>query len=331
MSVAQTICLVTAVYNDWPAFSHLLADVESTFTGQGIVLDVIVVNDASTTPLCSQFEKYTSKAVIRSVTVLDLRANVGNQYAVAVGLRYAAEYRSFDAVLVMDADGEDRVDDAKRLIETWRAKDALVVGRRAKRSESAAFKLFYLLYRMTFRTLTGHDISFGNFSVIPGSLLRSIAYRPELPHHFAATILRTRLPIAQIVTTRGHRYAGDSHMNMPALVFHAVAGFSVFSDILFSRLLIVSASVGVLCSIGIVTVVLLRLLTDVAFPNWATTVIAFLALLAAQAILLILCSGFLLLTGRSTMLLTSLETSKMLASVQTYGMVGEKQRSPSPT
>jgi hypothetical protein len=100
-------------------------------------------------------------------------------------------------------------------------------------------------------------------------------------------------------------------MSMPPLVFHAVAGFSVFSDMLFSRLLIAAACVGAVCGVGIVAVTALRLLTDIAFPNWATTVIAFLVLLATQAILLILCCGFLLLTGRSSMLQTALDLSRI--------------------
>jgi glycosyltransferase involved in cell wall biosynthesis len=324
MADTKTICVVTAVYNDWPAFSHLLSDFEKSFAGEKLLFDVVVVNDASTTSLQSRFEEHTGGQLIRSVTVLDLMANLGNQFAVAVGLRYATEHRPCDAVLVMDADGEDRLADAKRLIEAWQSKpDMIMVGRRAKRSESAAFKLFYSLYRATFRILTGSRIAFGNFSVIPQPLLRSVAYRPELPHHYSATILRTRLPMIEIATERGHRYAGRSHMNMPALVFHAVAGFSVFSDVLFSRLLIASASTAGLCGVGIIFVTALRLFTDVAFPNWATTVIAFLALLASQAILLILCSGFLLLMGRSSMLLTSLETSKMVVRVTTFGAVAD--------
>jgi polyisoprenyl-phosphate glycosyltransferase len=318
----RTVLLVTPVYNDWASFSHLIADVQKTFNGQGVVFDVLVVDDASTIEPSTDLQNCVAGRIVRSVTVLRSRANLGHQFAIAIGLRYAAENCSFDAILVMDADGEDRPEDAARMIETWRAKDdAIIVGLRAKRSESVTFKFFYFLYQTVFRVLTGRSIAFGNFSIIPKALLLAVVDRPELPHHYAATILRSRLPLVALDTTRGRRYVGQSHMNTPSLVFHAVAAFSVFSDVLFSRFLIASASIATLCAIGIVIVTYMRLFTTLAFPNWATTVIAFLALLASQAILLVLSSAFQLLMGRSSMLMTSLETSRMVARVRSFGSV----------
>jgi polyisoprenyl-phosphate glycosyltransferase len=229
------------------------------------------------------------------------------------------EHCSCEKILVMDADGEDRVGDARLMIEESRLRSgAIIVGQRAKRSESGSFKLFYFLYQATFRTLTGRRIAFGNFSVIPKALAQPIANRPELPHHYSATLLRTRLPIVEIPTTRGRRYAGDSHMNMPGLVFHALAAFSVFSDALFSRVLMTAASIIGLCAAGIIGVACLRFFTTVAFPNWATTVISFLALLASQAILLALSSAFILLMGRSSMLMASFETSRIISRVRNF-------------
>jgi len=327
-----SICVLTAVYNDWPALSRLLTDMETEFASDRVRIDVVVVNDASTFDMEQDFRTWTGKPVIQSISVLDLRANFGNQFAVATGLRYVAEHRAFDAVLVMDADGEDTIADARRLIREWRQhRDSIVVARREKRSESALFKLFYALYQFTFRLLTGKTIAFGNFSVLPHTQIQAIAGRPELPHHYSATLLRTKLPLIEIPTERGRRYAGKSSMNFPGLVFHAVAGLSVFSEVLLSRLLIATATVASFCAIGIIFVVCFRLFTSLAFPNWATTVISFLALLASQSILLILSSGFLLLMGRSSILLTSLETARMVRGIRTYGPVraAETQRSAS--
>ena len=318
MAGQKTICLITAVFNDWGPLSRLLGEIEQSFAPLGYAVDVVVANDASTDPLPAQFPGTTERKVVRSITILDLRANVGNQFAVATALSYAAENKKFDAVLMMDADGEDRVADAVTLLDTWEKNpDRVVVGRRAQRSESSAFKFFYMLYRAVFRLLTGRRIAFGNFSVIPAALLPSVVNRPELGHHFSATLLRTRLPILEIPTARGLRYSGQSNMNMPGLVLHALAGFSVFADVMFSRILIAASFIGVLCVIGAVLVTLLRLFTGLAFPNWATTVIGFLALLATQIVVLVLCTGFLLITNRSTTLLASLERAKLLSGVRT--------------
>lgn len=228
---------------------------------------------------------------------------------------------TLDVVLVndVDADGEDDPRDAVKLVAAWRNQpDHLIAAQRTKRSESLIFRGFYGLYRAIFRLLTGHTISFGNFLLIPATLLPSVLSRPELIHHIAATLLRTRLPIAEVPTVRGRRYFGSSQMNVPALVTHAIGALSVFSDVLFSRLLIGAAVVGALCAIGSIVVASLRFFTTLAFPNWATSVISFLTLLAAQALVLILCLAFLMLTSRAAMLLTSMEVSRLVKGVRRY-------------
>jgi polyisoprenyl-phosphate glycosyltransferase len=266
-----------------------------------------------------RIEDLATHGVICEITVVDLGVNVGHQIAITAGLHYAQQHKSFTAVLIMDADGEDDPRDAVKLVAAWRNQpDHLIAAQRTKRSESLIFRGFYGLYRAIFRLLTGHTISFGNFLLIPATLLPSVLSRPELIHHIAATLLRTRLPIAEVPTVRGRRYFGSSQMNVPALVTHAIGALSVFSDVLFSRLLIGAAVVGVLCAIGSIVVASLRFFTTLAFPNWATSVIGFLTLLAAQALVLILCLAFLMLTSRAAVLLTSMEVSRLVKGVRHY-------------
>lgn len=311
------LCVVVPIFNDWIALAALLAELDRVFCDGGVRLEVIVVNDASTVDRSGGILSGCRHGVISRAQVLNLRANVGHQLAIAAGLRYAAQNATFDAIVVMDADGEDQPDDVPKLVEAWRAApDSLIVARRAKRSESPLFKGFYSAYRLLFRILTGQNISFGNFSLVPAPLLPGVLSRPELVHHLAATLLRTKLRIINVPTRRGLRYAGQSHMNLPALVLHAVAAFSVFSDVLFSRILIWSSAFGLLCGIGVIAVTVLRLLTDLAIPGWATTAAGMLTMLAVQIVLLVLCTGFLLLSNRSSMLLTTLETSHLIESAR---------------
>ena len=316
-----TICLVIPLFNDWPAVRRLFATLADCFARTGVSFDVIIVNDASTITDDGVLDDAAGGA-ITAICVLDLRANVGHQMAVATGLHYAQENRSFDAVLVMDADGEDSPADALRLVQAWQTDpDKIVVAARRKRSEPLAFKIFYRLYRALFRLMTGRSISFGNFSLIPAGAGPAVLSRPELLHHLAATLLRTRLPLVTVPTHRGRRYNGQSQMNMPSLVLHALGALSVFSDILFSRLLIAMALIGSLCGLGAIFVTALRLFTPYAFPNWATTVIGFLTLLTGQMIMIALFAGFQLLMGRSSALLTTLESARLIKEVRAVGGV----------
>jgi polyisoprenyl-phosphate glycosyltransferase len=231
------ICVVMPVFNDWRALPQLLSNLAEAFRSSGTVLDIILVNAASTENCDFEIERSIVRDVISEIT--DLRVNVGHQIAITAGLHFAQQHKAFTAVLIMDADAEDQPDDAAKLVAISRNQpDHLIAAKRTKRSESAIFRGFYFLYRAIFRLLTGRAISFGNFMLIPAALLPSVLSRPELIHHVAATLLRTRLPITQVPTTRGQRYFGASQMNVPALVTHAIGALAVFSEVLFSRLLI---------------------------------------------------------------------------------------------
>jgi polyisoprenyl-phosphate glycosyltransferase len=264
------ICVVMPVFNDWRAVPQILSKLADAFRPSGTLLDIILVNDASTENYNFEIVGSTHD-VISEITIVDLRVNVGHQIAITAGLQFAQQHKAFTAVLIMDADGEDQPHDAAKLVAISRNQpDHLTVARRTKRSESAVFRGFYALYRAIFRLLTGRAISLGNFLLIPAALLQSVLSGPELIHHVAATPLRTRLPIPEVPTTRGQRYFGASQMNVPALVTHAIGALAVFSDVLFSRLLIGAAVVGALCTLGSIVVACLRFFTtSLAFPNWA--------------------------------------------------------------
>ena len=66
----------------------------------------------------------------------------------------------------------------------------LIVASRTQRSEGLIFRVGYLLYKKLFRLLTGQDINFGNFSLIPMSLVKRLVCVPSIWNHFAATVLR---------------------------------------------------------------------------------------------------------------------------------------------
>jgi len=79
------LCLVTPVFNDWVSLAKLLAELDEILQLHGAVLDVIAVNDASTTVVQAELLESLETATIRSVTILDVRTNVGHQFAIALG------------------------------------------------------------------------------------------------------------------------------------------------------------------------------------------------------------------------------------------------------
>ena len=274
---------------------------------------LIIVNDGSNLPPPRTLNGADTGGAIRSIELLNLAYNMGSQRAIALGLREAALRGDSDAVVVMDADGEDRPEDIPKLIALLDdAPDAIIVALRAKRSEAILFTVLYAAYKMIFRVLTGKIINFGNFSLISARALERLVNTPEVLNHLAAAYVRSPLSIRSVPTNRGKRYAGQSNMNLPSLVLHGIGAMSVFADILFSRLLIACSGLAGLSVIAVVIVIAMRFLTDLAIPGWATNALGFLGVLFIQLLILMLSSVFLLLNSRPLVSVTPATLSEQL-------------------
>lgn len=260
---ATRLAILTPVFNDWSCLGPLLADLAAATDLPACT--VVVVDDGSTEPCSVDFTAISALPV----EVIRLGVNVGHQRAIAAGLVELAQRDCFEAVLVMDADGEDRPRDCPALWQAHCANPtAIVVAERRKRSEAWGFRASYMTYRWLFRALTGQRLDFGNFSLLPASALQRISLMPELWNHYPATIMRCRLPISRVPIDRGHRSAGRSRMSLLPLVMHGIAGMAAFADTAFARLLALSlAAMGVL-SVAIVGGIAYRLWSQTPLPGW---------------------------------------------------------------
>jgi hypothetical protein len=126
---------------------------------------------------------------IAAIEILHLALNLGHQRAIAVGLCAIADRTHFDALLVMDSDGEDRpIDVVALMAASLRRPEHVVLAHRAQRSESIAFRFWYFVYKLVFHLLSGQTISFGNYSLIPMSAVQRLVHMPELWNNLAACI-----------------------------------------------------------------------------------------------------------------------------------------------
>src|SRR4029434_10989959 len=68
--------------------------------------------------------------------------------------------------------------------------------------------------------------------------LSSLVVASELWNHYAAAVVKLRLPYTSIPTTRGRRASGRSSLDFVALVVHGLSAASVFGDVIGVRLAI---------------------------------------------------------------------------------------------
>jgi polyisoprenyl-phosphate glycosyltransferase len=287
------LVVLIPVYDDWQACGMVVERLDDVLAAAGREAAVLLVDDGSREPH-DALSLPTPLRAIRAVEVLVLRRNLGHQRAICIGLSYIESAYDCDAVVVMDADGEDDPDDVPRLLDRWEAEGrrTIVFAARARRSEGVAFRLAYGGYRVLHRLLTGRGVRVGNFSVVPGERLRSLVVVPELWSHYAAAVFVSRLPFTMVPTRRARRLAGGSSMSWVSLVTHGLSAISVFSEVVGVRVLLATLYLGVLSVAGIGTVASVRLLTPWAVPGWATYTTGLLLVMLLQVVMFALLFSF---------------------------------------
>lgn len=292
------VAIVTPVFNDWASLARLICALEAEVPDQ-VVFSLFVIDDGSSDPANIDCPTDAFRR-ISEIEVITLVCNLGHQRAIAVGLVETYNRGGFDAVLVMDSDGEDRPSDIPALLaEAARKPGTIVCAQRQRRPGLAVFRLWYECYKFIFRLLTGHQIDFGNFCLIPKERLELLVSSSSIWNNLAATLTRSRLPLARMPADRGTRYAGKSNMNFVSLVMHGLSAMAVYSDIVMVRLMLGTALLGAVTLSGIVGVVGVKLLTNLAIPGWATSASGLLGVILVQALMLFTISAFTVLNTRS--------------------------------
>jgi hypothetical protein len=266
----------------------------------GLHCHVLIVNDGGQA-LPDAIREQVASDTSRSCEILSLHRNLGHQRAIAVGIAYAESNLSAKYLLVMDADGEDDPMALDQLLsEAQTHPEAIVFAQRSVRSEGPLFRAGYWLFKWLFKLLSGRVISFGNYSLLPWPLLKRLVVSPELWVHYAAGVIRARIPFTTVPVPRAARYAGDSKMNLAGLILHGMAAISLFADVAAVRVLLVALAALIMSVSGIAIATGLKLFTALATPGWATSLVVGLTILMVQVITLSLMLVFVAFQQRTT-------------------------------
>ena len=286
----QHTIILSPLFLDEDCF-HVFASAvaEATSSIEDHRFSFLVINDGSGPIQLSGKSPYT---------IVNLHRNIGHQKAIAIGLAYAREHLRYDHIIIMDCDGEDRPEDIPELIKGLQSNNEIVVAKRINRQEGKPFRVFYILYKMLFRILTGKKISFGNFMLLSNKAVTTIVHYSEIWNHLAGGIIKSRIPYGSVDTRRGKRYRGKSKMNFNSLVLHGLGAIGVFIEITAMRLLIFSVLMILASLITIAIIFFIKFFTDNAIPGWATSAVSSMLILLLQSFLLSLFTVFLYLSSQ---------------------------------
>ena len=299
-TTGQRLVVLIPVFDDWESLAVVLKRLSATVPRLAVQVEILVVDDGSTAPHGVGFGREDLPG-LSSLRILHLRRNLGHQRALATGLVYVQQHMPCDAVMVMDGDGEDLPEHAPALLGEFQAHQGreVVFAARAKRLESRMFRLFYALYRLLHAVLVGLPVRMGNFSVLSEDALERLVVSTELWNHYAAAVVKSRLPFRAIPLARGKRISGESRMSFAALVAHGLSALSVFGDIVGARLLAVSSAGLVVACAATLAALLIRTATKQAIPDWAAFALGLAALLLAQCVAVSFIMVFLILASRT--------------------------------
>lgn len=183
------IAIVTPVFNDWTSLAQLIGAIENVGAPgeiQFFLFFLFPVCDGSSEPAVVDVPLQTLRR-IREIEIIGLICNLGHQRAIAVGLVEMYRRRhGFDAILVIDAGGEDRPEDIRRLIDELRMRPRhLICAQRRQWPGLFVFRVWYECYKLIFRLLTGAHIDFGNLCLIPADRLEAVVSNSSLRSNLA--------------------------------------------------------------------------------------------------------------------------------------------------
>ena len=299
-SAGTAVLIAMPVFNDWEAVEMLCLALDRELHSVAWAdFSLLLINDASSEKPRLRFDGCLQK--IQAVDILSLRRNLGHQRAIAIGLAYVHDHIACDSVVVMDADGEDKPADVGRLLARMRETggECIVFAERGRRLDHPIFRALYLGYRLGHRILTGFGIRFGNFSIIPAQYLSTLVVTSEMWSHYAASVLKAKIPFVLVRADKGRRLAGRSRMNLAAMVIHGLTALSTFQEIVGTRVLLANGALVAVILFLIGVVILIRMLTGLAIPGWATYAVGLLLILLGQIMAISLGIVFFILSARN--------------------------------
>jgi glycosyltransferase involved in cell wall biosynthesis len=305
-----TTWIVTPVYRDTGSFrilrQRLLETLAANPDAAAGPTRFVVIDDTG-----GQDREVEGLRELDDVIVLQPPFNLGHQRGIVYALRkMLPRFADDDAVVTMDADGEDRPEDLPRLLaalgEGKEAGHQVVLALRTKRHEPPLFKILYRGFKVLFRALTGATVRTGNYAVMSGGMARRALLHPTFDLAYSSAILALDMPVAFVPCERGRRYQGESKMTYGKLAMHGLRMLMPFTDRIAIRALgafIVFGLVGIVLA---AVVVFIKVFTDASIPGW-TSYVALSALIVSLVALGNFVSLFVLFSQTRAVSLASIE------------------------
>jgi len=209
---------------------------------------------------------------------------LGAQSALVEYFRTDSEFLdNFDLVCTLDSDGEDEPSDVWRLCTSHDENIDISIATRISRTNTAAFKLGYAVFKILYRVATGLPLKSGSFAIVRAKWLKKNIYRSEFSFSYTGAILSLPATKKFIPCKRGARRKGLSKMKTIESVIDGLRIMLPQAGRIAARSFVLLVAASVFWVIGI-AIVLAYKITNSASPGWATSFIVLLTVVIGFAL-----------------------------------------------
>ena len=227
--------ILLPLFNDWQSLELLLKKINNLFKKNKIFIEVIIVNDKST----SKFKLSKNYSKIQKIKIINLNKNLGSQKAIFIGLNYIYQNNNNSTIVVMDSDGED--DPLKIISLIKKVKNNpnyFIFVKRTKRLENFFLQFLNKIRLIVTYLLTGKYLNIGNFSAFHSNLLKSILTNKNLSLAYCSGVVKNYNKLIFLGFPKKKRFYGNSKVNFLFLFKHSINIISVFYKSVLLRTLI---------------------------------------------------------------------------------------------
>ncbi len=221
-----TLGIVIAAYNEADALPGMHARLSRVLDGLGMPAQVVYVDDGSRDATWAVLSGLA--AADPRVRALRLSRNFGKELALTAGL----DHVDADAVVVLDADGQDPPELLPEFVARWREGHDVVYGTRASREGESWFKkataaAFYRVMNRLSNTSVPADT--GDFRLMSRRVVEALRGLRERQRFMKGLFAWVGYPSSSILYQREARIAGRSKFNYWRLWNFALEGITGFS------------------------------------------------------------------------------------------------------
>lgn len=240
----------------------------------GVISDasrILYVNDGSRDRTWDLISRYHEENPF--VCGVDLAGNVGHQYALMAGLETAKDIG--DLIVSIDADLQDDIQSIPEMVQKHIGGADIVYGVRQERRTDSWFKrttaqAFYkIMSRMGVKSVYNH----ADFRLMSKRAVEQLCHYRERNLFLRGIVPQIGYQTDCVYYNRSERIAGESKYPLKKMISLAIEGITSFS-VKPVRALFWAGMVFLLIALGILTYVLIALMTGKAVSGWSSLMLS---------------------------------------------------------